>query len=1049
MKSKVILWLIFFSKTAIMKKCPNFSPFVLSNLQNGVNLKLLFTLFFIVPFFSFATATVAIPSLGTYPNVTIAHAGGNSIVTPDAVPTGTTTITAYTDTNFKGKITVSPSTGVVNITNAYPAGTYTVTVNAGSGELTTFNLTVGNPLCSNNPGLPSSGFTMVGNNHFGNKIGDFNNDGNQDYVTYGYKVNTTVYKTVNIYFGDGMGGFNESTFGPFGRAYHSYSQDLTVDDFTGDGNLDVAITYLDGFGEIFVEIFEGDGAGSFVEVYKSEGFRESYYDNRDVNPLIKSVDLNNDGNKDLIVGTIINDVNYMHQYEFIHAYIGNGAGSFSPRFYDNYYLRGNMAIGDFDQDGNQDFFASNFLTIDGVTTAIAANSEIPGRYLEDGVVGDFNGDGDQDLVCLTKEGKLYVLLGTNIPDDATFGSPNEIVVDSSTLAIAVGDLNGDGYQDIVSGGLNNVTIDYGNGDGAFETSISLAVTGQVYSLSLADFNEDGYTDLFVNGSVLILERPKVKVLGKGIAMVNGSAAPTKVNNTDFEGVVNGTTKANEFTITNKLTTTLTSIDIIGADAASFSITGIDLSSPVTLVNDDSKKFSIVFNPALYAAGVKKATIQINYSEAGCYPIEFEVQGTALICSPGTLAAPTKMAVTSAGNAMSIAKGDFNEDGNQDLGVLFMSDAEADVVSINLGDGNGGFFKSTEVPLEAGNDNYLYDNNSYSPNTVKIKVGDFNGDGHLDLVIPTYDSKITLLYGDGAGNFPTKKDIPLIFTNNSGQFSKEVTVGEFNGDGIPDFGVEVYSDGKRDITNIVLSTSSASYTVSTLSIYRDEYNDYYPFLSKGMVIEDIDKDGFQDIVAIGSPNNANNTPEFFFIKGNGDGTFTQGISRNLPSSDWDASFSFALDFNKDGNLDIVASSDHKVFIYTGDGAGNFAKTTDVSLSDDGANMSVGDLNGDDNMDFIMPTWDVLLGWYGDAIGSFGNETQYGYNDELEGWYTDTSIADLNNDGVQDVIASDNSRGVYVYLGDKGVEINLQGNANDIVSGDDTPVALDATDFGDVT
>jgi hypothetical protein len=1031
-------------------------PFVLLANQYGIKQKLFSLLFMMFTICTFAntinstksTNLLVVPVLGNYPNITIAHAGGNSIVTPDAVPTGTTTITAYTDTNFKGKITVSPSTGVVNITNAYPAGTYTVTVNAGSGVLKTFSLTVGNPLCSNNPGLPSSGFTMVGNNHFGNKIGDFNNDGHQDYVTYGYKVNATIWKTINIYFGDGMGGFNESTLGDFGRTHRSFSQNLTVDDFTGDGNLDVAITYMDAWSDSFVKIFEGDGAGSLVEVYKSEGFT-AHYDFTEVYPLIKSVDLNNDGNKDLIVGSLVKYSYWRDKSYFIHTYIGNGAGSFSSSYYYTNDLKGNMAIGDFDQDGNQDFFASNSLNINGVITAIAANSEIPGRYLEDGVVGDFNGDGDQDLVCLTQEDKLYVLLGTNIPDDATFGSPNEIVVDSSTLAIAVGDLNGDGYQDIVSGGLNNVTIHYGNGDGAFETSISLAVTGQVYSLSLADFNEDGYTDLFVNGSVLILERPKVKVLGKGIAMVNGSAAPTKVNNTDFEGVVNGTTKANEFTITNKVTTTLTSIDIIGADAASFSITGIDLSSPVTLVNDGSKKFSIVFNPALYAAGVKKATIQINYSEAGCYPIEFEVQGTALICSPGTLATPTKMAFTSTGHAMSIAKGDFNEDGNQDLGVLFMSDDETDVVSINLGDGNGVFFESTEVPLEAGNDAKLYESYSYESNTVKIKVGDFNGDGHLDLVIPTYDSKITLLYGDGAGNFPTKKDIPLIFTNNSGQFSKEVTVGEFNGDGIPDFGVEVYSDGKSDITNIVLSTSSASYTVSTLSIYRDEYNDYYPFLSKGMVIEDIDKDGFQDIVAIGSQWNASNTPEFFFIKGNGDGTFTEGTQRFFTNSDRSTSFSFALDFNKDGNLDIVASYDNNVFIYTGDGAGNFVKTTDVSLYDAGANMSVGDLNGDDNMDFIMPTWDVLLGWYGDAIGSFGNETQYGYNVEFEGWYTDTSIADLNNDGVQDVIASDNSRGVYVYLGDKGVEINLQGNANDIVSGDDTPVALDATDFGDVT
>jgi hypothetical protein len=339
----------------------------------------------------------------------------------------------------------------------------------------------------------------------------------------------------------------------------------------------------------------------------------------------------------------------------------------------------------------------------------------------------------------------------------------------------------------------------------------------------------------------------VKVLGKGIAMVNGSAAPTKVNNTDFEGVVNGTTKANEFTITNKGTTTLTSIDIIGADAASFSITGIDLSSPVTLVNDDSKKFSIVFNPALYAAGVKKAMIQINYADA-CYPIEFEVQGTALICSPGTFAAfseDLKIApsnVTTPSASLDIAQGDFNEDGNQDLATVFLSNG----VHISLGDGDGGFASSTEVPLVIGN----FYANSYREKGeyFKMKVGDFNGDGHLDLALPTFDSKITLLYGNGQGEFPDKKDITLLRADadTDALISTEIAIGEFNGDGIPDFAVVVF----EKIANIILSTSATSYEVSLLQPIesRTDFEEgvYSPY-PNSLVSGDFDNDGSMDIV----------------------------------------------------------------------------------------------------------------------------------------------------------------------------------------------------------
>jgi hypothetical protein len=647
-----------------MKTITTFLPFVLSNKQKGTNLRSLFILFFIAPFFSFVTTTVdvAIPSLGTYPNVTIAIAGGNSTAAPDAAPTDAITITAYTDTNFKGKITVSPITGVVNITNAYPAGNYTVTVNAGSGVLKTFNLTVGNPVCSNRPSLPSSGFVVTSDSHYGNKIGDFNNDGHQDYVTYSRLPIYTFGRTINIYFGDGVGGFilNTTTFNITGiDEWGSKLHDLIVDDFTGDGFLDVAVTYgqcnnSNSYGR-FIQIFKGNGAGSLVSVYKSRGFSTNYSCDSEM-PLLKSVDLNNDGIKDIVIGTSNEIKGREFYYIYSRYFIGTGGGQFSDGESIVGYETpsGNIAIGDFNQDNKTDLFTNNQLVSNGAITALDANSEIPGGYLRDGLVGDFNGDGDQDLVCLNGESKLYVLLGTNIPNDATFGSPNEIVVNPSTLAIVVGDLNGDGYQDIVSGGLNNVTIHYGNGDGAFGTSISLAVTGQVYTLSLADFNEDGYTDLFVNGTVLILERPKMKVLGGGIAIAIGNMAPTKANNTDFEGVVNGTTKANEFTITTIGEATLSSIEITGADAASFSITGIDLSSPISLTANGSKTFSVTFNPALYTAGAKKAMIQINYSDAVCYPIEFEVQGTALICSPGTLAAPTKMAVTSAGHAMSIA-----------------------------------------------------------------------------------------------------------------------------------------------------------------------------------------------------------------------------------------------------------------------------------------------------------------------------------------------------------------------------------------------------------
>jgi hypothetical protein len=60
-------------------------------------------------------------SLGNYPN-TSTPLSTNTTVTPDAPPTSTTSINVFTSTNFKGTFAASPTTGVLIVTDAHPAG---------------------------------------------------------------------------------------------------------------------------------------------------------------------------------------------------------------------------------------------------------------------------------------------------------------------------------------------------------------------------------------------------------------------------------------------------------------------------------------------------------------------------------------------------------------------------------------------------------------------------------------------------------------------------------------------------------------------------------------------------------------------------------------------------------------------------------------------------------------------------------------------------------------------------------------------------------------
>src|SRR5262245_11812623 len=67
--------------------------------------------------------------------------------------------------------------------------------------------------------------------------------------------------------------------------------------------------------------------------------------------------------------------------------------------------------------------------------------------------------------------------------------------------------------------------------------------------------------------------------------------------------------------------------------------------------------------------------------------------------------------------------------------------------------------------------------------LSVAVGDFNGDGQLDLVTANlFGDSVSVLLGNGDGTFQTAQSYPV------GPSPSAVAVGDFNGDGIPDLAV---------------------------------------------------------------------------------------------------------------------------------------------------------------------------------------------------------------------------------------------------------------------
>jgi hypothetical protein len=219
-------------------------------------------------------------------------------------------------------------------------------------------------------------------------------------------------------------------------------------------------------------------------------------------------DLNGDGIPDLLLPALGTGVAAGNAT--VVAYLGNGDGTFrlasttpAPSEYYPY-----VVLADFNRDGKLDFATTgNLLALgngDGTfqnPTAVVAN---PPSGLYSGIaVGDINNDGWSDIVLTSEQyqSDLTVLLNNHEGGFTQVStSSNEGPLEQPILE----DLNGDGNLDLVVGTAvaeSSVYVYLGNGTGTFTSPTTLQGLTDAESgiYSVADVNGDGIPDILMSG----------------------------------------------------------------------------------------------------------------------------------------------------------------------------------------------------------------------------------------------------------------------------------------------------------------------------------------------------------------------------------------------------------------------------------------------------------------------------------------------------------------------------------------------------------------------
>jgi hypothetical protein len=291
----------------------------------------------------------------------------------------------------------------------------------------------------------------------------------------------------------------------------------------------------------------------------------------------------------------------------------------------------------------------------------------------------------------------------------------------------------------------------------------------------------------------------------------------------------------------------------------------------------------------------------------------------------------------------------------------------------------------------------YNTIGYSPYASEVSTGDFDRDGRPDVAGITFDTNgnaSLVIFRGGTGGTLSKK-VTYPFDNN---FNSAWT-----------YTADINNDDKLDIIVLKEYADSADIWLGNGdATFHFSGTQFLSLGTRSLTLADFNRDGKIDIGAYFEDDTSSGVE---VLLGNGDATF---VLNGAVEGESGTSGAAIADFNRDGKLDVVLKVGAQFETFRGNGDGTFAAQPIVSaFKNVQGTLIVGSFNRDTTPDLAFRvskcstcSTDTIYVLLGDGLGHFNvNATKkVGLSEGIGS----LAAGDLNNDGVQDIVFSNNGQ-----------------------------------------